>query len=231
MLCAAGWCHAETLELKATPQTIVWGYYSATAKPALRVHSGDTVRIETVSGSPERLVAAGAPAEQISPALRDIYKQVTDKGPGGHLLTGPVYVEGAEPGDVLEVRIVRIDLGSPFAYNAFRPGSGFLPDDYPYARMKVIPLDKERMVARFGSGVEIPLHPFFGSMGVAPPEASGRISSAPPWMHAGNLDNKDLVAGTTLFIPVHAPGALFEVGDGMGGKATARWILPLWRLV
>jgi acetamidase/formamidase len=80
--------------------------------------------------------------------------------------------------------------------------------------MKIIPLDERRMVGQFGSGIEIPLRPFFGSMGVAPPEASGRISSAPPGIHAGNLDNKELVAGTTLFIPVHVPGALFQVGDG-----------------
>ena len=80
--------------------------------------------------------------------------------------------------------------------------------------MRIIPLDLKRMVAPFAEGIEIPLQPFFGSMGVAPPEPSGRVSSAPPGIHAGNLDNKELVAGTTLFIPVHVPGALFEVGDG-----------------
>ena len=84
--------------------------------------------------------------------------------------------------------------------------------------MKIIPLDEKRMVANFAPGIEIPLHPFFGSMGVAPPESAGRFNSAPPWIMAGNLDNKDLVAGTTLYIPVHAPGALFEVGDGHAGQ-------------
>ncbi len=74
------------------------------------------------------------------------------------------------------------------------------------------------MVAKFAPGIEIPLHPFFGSMGDAPPESAGRFNSAPPWIMAGNLDNKDLVAGTTLYIPVHAPGALFEVGDGHAGQ-------------
>jgi len=143
---------------------------------------------------------------------------VTDRGAGGHILTGPVYVEGAEPGDVLEVRIVKIEVTSPFAYNGFRPGSGFLPDDFPYARMKIIPLDRERMVAHFSDSIEIPMRPFFGSMGVAPPIGNGRISSAPPWIHAGNLDNKELVAGTTLYIPVHAPGALFLAGDGHAGQ-------------
>jgi acetamidase/formamidase len=107
-----------------------------------------------------------------------------------------------------------VKLAIPYAYNAFRPGSGFLPEDFPYARIKIIPLDEKRMVARFNENIEIPLNPFFGSMGVAPPEVSGRLSSAPPFIHAGNLDNKELVAGTTLFIPIHVRGALFQVGDG-----------------
>jgi acetamidase/formamidase len=139
---------------------------------------------------------------------------VTDKGPGGHILTGPIYVEGAEPGDVLEVRIKSIKPAIPYAYNAFGPRGGFLPEDFPYSKMRIIRLDEKRMVATFADGIEIPLRPFFGSMGVAPPEASGRVSSAPPGIHAGNLDNKELVAGTTLLIPVHVRGALFEVGDG-----------------
>jgi acetamidase/formamidase len=212
------WCYAEDHELKATPQTVVWGYYSATAKPVLTIRSGDRVKVETVSGNPARLEAAGAAADHIPGALRAIYKEVTDRGPGGHILTGPVYVEGAEPGDVLELRILKIELTAPFAYNSFRPGSGFLPDDFPYARTKIIPLDRSRMQAIFSDSVHIPLRPFFGSMGVAPPEANGRINSAPPWIHAGNLDNKELVEGTKLYIPVHAKGALFEVGDGHAGQ-------------
>ena len=211
-------CYAENYDLKATPKTIVWGYYSAAAKPVLTIHSNDTVRIETVSGSPARLESSGVPPNQIPEALRSIYKEVTDKGPGGHILTGPIYVEGAEPGDVLEVRIQKLELTAPFAYNSFRPGSGFLPDDFPSSRTKIIPLDRTRMVAHFSDSVEIPLHPFFGSMGVAPPEANGRINSAPPWIHAGNLDNRELGEGTTLYIPVHTKGALFEVGDGHAGQ-------------
>ena len=212
-------CAAETHELKATPATVVWGYYSAASKPVLRVKSGDTVRMETVStGSPARFEAAGVAADQISPALRKIYQEVTDKGPGGHILTGPVYVEGAEPGDVLEVRIAKIEMMSSYAYNGYRPGSGFLPDDFAAARMKIIPLDRQRNLAHFSDSITIPCQPFFGSMGVAPPEAKGRVNSAPPGNHAGNLDNKRLVAGTTLFIPVHAKGALFEAGDGHAGQ-------------
>jgi acetamidase/formamidase len=147
-----------------------------------------------------------------------IYDQVKDRGPGGHILTGPVAIAEAEPGDVLEVQIEKIDIDVPFACNGFSVGRGFLPNDFPYGRRKIIPLDRQKMLAHFAPGVEIPLHPFFGSMGVAPPESAGRYDSAPPWMHAGNIDNKELVAGTTLFIPVHAAGALFEVGDGHAGQ-------------
>ncbi len=210
---------AAEYDLKATPSTVVWGYYSAQAKPVLTVHSGDVVRIQTVSSCPPpaRLEAAGVPAGQIPQYDRDVHDQVKDKGPGGHLLTGPVAIDEAEPGDVLEVQIRAIQLDVPFACNAFGPGRGFLPNDFPYGRLKIIPLDRERMMAEFAPGVRIPLRPFFGSMGVAPP-SPGRLDSGPPWMHAGNLDNKELVAGTSLFIPVHAKGALFEVGDGHAGQ-------------
>ena len=209
----------EKVTLKATPKTVAWGYYDAKAAPVLHVKSGDTVEIETlITNSPKRLEDAGVPPEQVEQSLRDITEQVKDKGPGGHILTGPIYVEGAEIGDVLEVRILAIKLAIPYAYNAFGPGRGYLPDDYPYSKIKIIPLDEKRMVAKFAPGIEIPLHPFFGSMGVAPPESAGRFNSAPPWIMAGNMDNKDLVAGSTLYIPVHAAGALFEVGDGHAGQ-------------
>jgi acetamidase/formamidase len=205
----------RTHVLKASPTTVAWGHYHAKTPPVSRIKSGDSVEFTTLlTSSPTRLEGAGVLPEQVEQALRDIYKEVKDKGPGGHILTGPVFVEGAEPGDVLEVRIRSIKLAIPYSYNGFGPRSGTIPEDFPTSKMKIIPLDLERMVAPFGEGIEIPLKPFFGSMGVAPPETSGRVSSAPPGIHAGNLDNKELVAGTTLFIPVHVPGALFEVGDG-----------------
>lgn len=212
--------HAADYQLKATPGTVAWGYYWSAAKPVLRVKSGDRVEIQTlITNSPERLAAAGVQAEDIQEELKAIYAGVKDKGPGGHILTGPIFVEGAEPGDVLEVRILKIQYSIPYAYNSFSPRSGVLTaEDFPKGATKIIPLDTNRNVARFSEHIEIPLRPFFGSMGVAPPEASGRLSSAPPGTHAGNLDNKDLVAGTTLFIPVHAAGALFEAGDGHAGQ-------------
>src|SRR5215470_2126316 len=208
-----------THTLKPTAKTVAWGYYDAKAAPVLRVKSGDTVEIQTlITNSPKRLEEAGVPPDQVEQSLRDITGQVKDKGPGAHILTGPIYIEDAQPGDVLEVRILAVKLAITYAYNAFGPGRGYLPDDYPYSRIKIIPLDEKRMVAKFAPGIEIPLHPFFGSMGVAPPESAGRWNSAPPWIMAGNMDNKDLVAGSTLYIPVHAPGALFEVGDGHAGQ-------------
>jgi acetamidase/formamidase len=208
-----------SLQLKPTPKTVAWGYYDASTTPVMRIKSGDTVEVQTlITSSPTRLEGAGVKPEDVEQSLRDIYREVTNKGPGGHILTGPIFVEGAEPGDVLEVRIKEIKLAIPYAYNAFSPGRGYIPEDFPYARMRIIPLDADKMIGRFANGIEIPLHPFFGSIGVAPPEVSGRISSAPPWVHAGNLDNKELVAGSTLFIPVHAKGALFLAGDGHAGQ-------------
>jgi acetamidase/formamidase len=137
-----------------------------------------------------------------------------DRGPGGHILTGPIAIEGAEPGDTLEVRVLKIDLAIPYAYNGFRYGAGFLTDDFPYSRVKIIPLDAQRMIGHFAAGIDVPLHPFFGSMGVAPPLSFGRYDSAPPTIIGGNMDDKALVAGTSVFFPVYVPGALFEVGDG-----------------
>src|SRR5882724_1383590 len=212
---------SAVVKLDPSPKTIAWGHYDASSAPVLRVKSGDVVQVRTLlTNNPTRLAAAGVAADQIEKALRDVYADgaVTDKGPGGHLLTGPIYIEGAEPGDVLEIRIKAIDLAIPYAYNSFGRTSGFLPEDFPYSQIKIIPLDKKKMMATFAPGIEIPLRPFFGSMGIAPPPATGRVSSVPPGVYGGNMDNKYLVAGTTLYLPVNAEGALFEVGDGHAGQ-------------
>src|SRR5580692_3002631 len=210
--------HAADYTLQATPATVAWGYYSGLSKAVLTVHSGDTVRMQTLStcGPPERMAAGGVKPEDIPSYTAPIYNEVKDIGPGGHILTGPVAIEEAEPGDVLEVQILKVDIDVDFACNAFGLNRGFLPMEYPYSRYKIIPLDRKKMTAKFAPGIELPLHPFFGSMGVAP--AGGKIDSAPPFAHAGNMDNKELVAGTTLFIPVAAKGALFEAGDGHAGQ-------------
>jgi acetamidase/formamidase len=211
--------HGETFTLDASPTTVAWGNYDAAKAPVLHIRSGDTVVFRTLlTNSPAGLEKAGVPPDQVEQALRDVFAQVTDKGPGGHILNGPVYIEGAEPGDTLEIHIQKIELAIPYAYNGFRYGAGILTDDFPYARIKIIPLDKKRMVADFAPGIQIPLHPFFGSMGVAPPPDFGRYDSTPPTIIGGNMDNKELVAGTTLYLPVFDKGALFEIGDGHAGQ-------------
>ncbi|MBS0333421.1 MAG: acetamidase/formamidase family protein [Proteobacteria bacterium] len=212
---------AATFTLEPTASTVAWGNYDAAAKPALTVASGDTVVVHTLlTNSPAGLRANGVPDDQVEPALKDVYEHVppSARGPGGHILTGPIAVEGAEPGDTLEIRILKIDLALPYAYNGFGPPNGLLRDDFPYRRTKIIPLDRQAMLGRFGPGIAIPLHPFFGSMGVAPPPAMGKWDSTPPTIIGGNMDNKELVAGTTLFLSVFAKGALFEVGDGHAGQ-------------
>ena len=201
--------------LEATPATIVYGYYWSQAHPALRIASGDVIDVDTLlTNTPEGLAKAGVPDDRIQSSLKEIVTQVTGdrRGPGGHILTGPVYVEGAEPGDVLEVRIQSIELAIDYGYNGCK---GVLPENCePNTPVRIIPLDRHRMTAQFAPGIVIPLRPFFGSMGVAPAPEAGRVSSNPPGRHAGNLDNRELVAGSILYIPVFTPGALFEVGDG-----------------
>jgi acetamidase/formamidase len=201
--------------LEATPETIAYGYYWAAAPPVLRIASGDIIDVDTLlTNTPEGLAKAGLPDDRIQASLKAIVSQVTgdQRGPGGHILTGPVYVEGAEPGDVLEVKIQSIDLAIDYGYNGCK---GVLPENCePNVPVRIIPLDRKRMTATFAPGIVIPLRPFFGSMGVAPAPEAGRLSSNPPGRHAGNLDNRELVAGSTLFIPVFAHGALFEIGDG-----------------
>ncbi|HZJ65604.1 MAG TPA: acetamidase/formamidase family protein [Kofleriaceae bacterium] len=205
----------KTHRLEATPSTVAYGYYWSEAAPVLRVASGDIIDVDTLlTNNPTGLARAGVPDAKIQASLRSIVTEVTGdrKGPGGHILTGPVFVEGAEPGDVLEVKILSIDLALDYGYNGC---NGYLPEncekDVP---VKILQLNRQKMTAEFEPGIVIPLHPFYGSMGVAPAPDAGRISSVPPGRHAGNLDNRELVAGSTLYIPVFVAGALFEIGDG-----------------
>ncbi|HYM23201.1 MAG TPA: acetamidase/formamidase family protein [Vicinamibacterales bacterium] len=211
---------ARVHRLEATPDTVAYGYYWSEAKPALRIASGDIIDVDTLlTNSPVGLARAGVPDDKIQSSLKRIVTELPQgdprRGPGGHILTGPVYVESAEPGDVLEVKILAIDLAIDYGYNGC---SGFVPSNCDRsAGSRIIPLDKKTMTAEYMPGIPgivVPMKPFFGSMGVAPAPELGRVSSNPPSHHAGNMDNKELVAGTTLFIPVFAKGALFEIGDG-----------------
>ncbi len=204
-----------THRLAAAPGSVAYGYYWAQAKPVLHIASGDIIDVDTLlTNTPAGLKRAGVPDEKIQTSLKSIAAEVTGprRGPGGHILTGPVFVEGAQPGDVLEVKVLAVDLDLDYGYNGC---SGFLPENCDRAAgTKIIPLDRKKMTAEFAPGITVPLRPFFGSMGVAPAQDLGRVSSNPPGRHAGNLDNRELVAGSTLYIPVFAPGALFQVGDG-----------------
>ena len=215
VLAALASLRAETHELKLAPANIHWGYYDARIAPVLKIASGDTVRVETmVAGGLERVQQAGVTESEIPDSLKQVERNVKDRGPGAHPLTGPIYVEGAEPGDVLEVRILGFEFLHPFGVTGFLPGSGGLPDDFPYARLRLIRFEPSTGVAEFRPGVMLKLAPFWGSIGVAPPAVIHRLSSGPPGAHAGNLDNKELVAGSTLYLPVHVPGALLSMGDG-----------------
>ena len=209
---------AQTVhQLPATPGTVAYGYYWSEAKPALHVKSGDILEVETMlTNTPTGLERLGVKPSDVPQALRDIVAQDTGslRGPGGHILTGPIYVDGADSGDVLEVRLLSITLPIDYAYNGCR---GFIPElcGPPGSRVStLIHLDRAHMTAEVAPGIVVPLHPFFGSIGVAPAPSLGRVSSNPPSRHAGNLDNKELVAGTTLYIPVFVKGALLEIGDG-----------------
>lgn len=201
--------------LEASPSTVAYGYYWSEAAPVLTIASGDIIDVDTMlTNTPAGLQKAGIAPDRIQPSLTAIVTAVTGdkRGPGGHILTGPVFVEGAEPGDVLEVKVLSIDLPIDYGYNGC---SGFLPENCDRSvPQKIFTLDRKAMTAEFLPGIVIPLRPFFGSMGVAPAPDLGRVSSNPPGRHAGNLDNRELVAGSTLYIPIFVPGALFEIGDG-----------------
>ena len=205
-----------TRRLKASPETCAWGYFDAGLAPAMEIESGETVVIETVSGGPEHTPAAGA-GFHVPPELLEIHAR-SDRQLPGHILTGPVAVAGARPGHVLEVEILDVSLRQDWGWNLIRPLSGALPDDFDATRITTIPLDLETMTGRLSWGLELPLRPFFGVMGVAPPPNWGRISTIQPRAHGGNLDNKELVAGTTLYLPIFAEGAMFSCGDGHGAQ-------------
>lgn len=202
--------------LKSTTSTVHWGYFDAAVPAALTIEPGDRVTVETLSGAPDVMPKPGS-GFALPPELAEIHAKVPRKLPG-HLLTGPIAVKGAMPGDALEVDIEAIELRQTWGYNAIRPLAGALPGEFDEVRIVHIPLDQSRMLGTLSWGAEIPLRPFFGVMGVAPPPAWGMVSSLPPNRHGGNLDNKELVAGTKLLLPVHIPGANFSCGDGHGAQ-------------
>ena len=196
--------------LPASPETIHWGFFDAQLPPVRTVRSGDTITIDTISGGPEVLADCPYPTLPEHPG---VLKALTPKL-GLHILTGPVAIEGAAPGDMLEVQIEKIELRQDWGWNLIKPLLGTLPEDFPFERLVHLPLDRAQMTSTMPWGTKVPLAPFFGVMGVAPPPEYGAISTIEPREHAGNIDNKELTEGTSLFLPVWADGALLSVGDG-----------------
>jgi acetamidase/formamidase len=191
-------------ELKASPQTVHRGFFDASLKPVLTINSGDIVKLEQL----------GVPKEKIPAELYDVYKGVDNAGRGDHTLNGPIRINGAEPGDMLEIRIRSIDVRLPIAGQGFVANRGLLPEDFPNPKDRVLWLDLKKKTAEYAPGVVVPLKPFWGVIAVAPPASMGRVPSGPPNVFGGNMDNRDLVGGTTLYLPVFVPGALLSIGDG-----------------
>ncbi|MCS6813031.1 MAG: acetamidase/formamidase family protein [Cyanobacteria bacterium] len=199
--------------LKATLDTVHVGGFSPDLLPVLTVQSGDRIHVETYTGF---YLAQDAPPEFVTPELLAICRHLPSEkivGPGPHLLTGPIWVDQAEPGDVLEIRLESITPRLSMGFNAIRRGWGALPNTFTEPALRFIPLDLHRGVAEFppGKDIYIPLRPFFGILAVAPTTVH---SSVPPGNFGGNLDNRQLQAGARLFLPVQVPGALFSIGDG-----------------
>ena len=201
--------------LDAGPDTVHWGYFDARLPPTLTIESGEKVTISTVSGSPDALPP---PPLEIPPALPAIHKLHGPQRFFGHMCTGPVAIRGAKAGQTLQVDIESIEPHYDWAYNNIRPQTGALPADFTESRMWHLTLDRERGVWRLPWGSEVPFQPFFGVMVVAPPLEWGTIPTQPPRRNGGNIDNKELVAGTTLYLPIFTDGALFSVGDGHGAQ-------------
>ncbi|RDE08138.1 acetamidase/formamidase family protein [Pelagibacterium lacus] len=197
--------------LKATPQTVHWGYFSPALSPVLEVADGERLEVETLSYPRGEQFP-----ELLTPELEAIIASVTDIGPGPHLLTGPVHVEGAAPGDTLAIDIEAVEPLLGHAYNRIQPGGmgfGLLPEDFPEGRLTVLELDRARREVLVSDRVRVPMRCFFGIMGVAP-DLDERWTSRIPGPFGGNLDVTELTAGATLYLPVFHDGALFSVGDG-----------------
>jgi acetamidase/formamidase len=201
-------------ELIAAPATVHRNFFDATLAPVLTIESGDIVRLETATGNPRYFEGLGVPRERIPPELYAAFEGVEGAGRGDHTLNGPIYVDGAMPGDMVEVRIRSVELRFPIGGQGFSATGGTLPGEFPEGKQRVVWLDMEKKTAEYAPGVVVPLAPFWGIIAVAPPASMGRVRSGPPGLFGGNMDNRDLVGGTTLYLPVFVPGALVSVGDG-----------------
>lgn len=215
--------------VRSIPENMVYGYYGADVPPVAKVKDGDVVEIQTINTTginrrdPEAFFKTNnLPLDEQAKDIIDIMKNVKPEPSGirGHMLTGPIYIEGAEPGDMLEVRMMDIAVRSDYGVNSVWPKGGDLPDAVTVAESFVYRYNKKKHTASFKEGIEIPMRPFMGVMAVSPPAESGRVSSIPPAFYGGNLDLKHMVKGTTLYLPVSVKGALFTTGDCHAAQGT-----------
>ena len=204
----------KVYELKSSPTTVSYGFYDASLKPVLTINSGDRVRLWTTTGNPKYFESLGVPKEKIPQELYAAFEGVKDNERGDHTLVGPIFVNGAEPGDAIEIRIISVDVWLPIGAMSFRPDRGVLPADFPYKKDRVMWIDLENRTIEFAPGVVIPVKPFWGDIGLAPPREMGRLVAGPPRIFGGNMDNHDLGPGSTLYLPVQVPGGLLSVSDG-----------------
>jgi len=195
--------------LPARFDTVHFGFHDATLEPVLDVDDSHEVVVSTVSAAPEHDV----PAQWLPPQIHDIFAKAK-RGTGPHILTGPIAVRGAWQGQVLQVDILDIRLTQPYGYNIVSPVKGMFGTETPTQKTTIIPIDLETGVAEVVPGLRMPTRPFFGQMGVAPPREWGRLDSRPPNKYGGNIDNKELLPGTRMFLPIWTDGALFSVGNG-----------------
>jgi acetamidase/formamidase len=209
---ASGYLIMASHYLPAKSETVQWGVWDAKTPPVLRINSGDDVTIDTLSGEPEDLPEAGGPFTVLDDHRAVLSSAV--RGPGPHLLTGPIFVNDAEPGDLLEVHIESITLRQNWGWNVQLPLRGTLPEDFPEARLIHVPINTAEESVALPWGQQLRCRPFFGNIGVAPPPEHGRLSSVEPRAFGGNMDNKELGVGATILFPVFVPGAHFSVGDG-----------------
>ena len=199
--------------LNASPENIHWGFHDAALPPVLHVASGDTVGLTSwAAADPEDLPPDPSLVQQ---GHREAMERCTKLG-ASHMLTGPVFVEDAQPGDVLQIDILDVALNDRWGYVGILPLRGTLPGDFD--RLVIIhpEIDIQRRTARLPWGTEITLAPFFGVIAVAPPPHWGRLSSIQPRKFGGNMDNKELQAGAPLYLTIFVEGALFSAGDGHG---------------
>jgi len=199
-------------EIPATPENMVLGYLDATTPPVLTVDSGDTVLLHSFPAGGRDTLPKHLPI----PADYQAALEALPPGPGPHFITGPVYVRGAQPGDTLQVDILDATVRMDWGFVAILPLLGTLPDEFTEYETIHPTVDHARGVATLPWGTDLPIEPFFGIIGVAPPKAWGRCGSPVPRAFGGNMDNKELKAGVTLYLPVFNEGALFMAGDGHG---------------